>query len=364
MKLVYPNLMIAVQIAISSVACAESTQPSPFYNEGTNKASAISELLTYNNGHFYFGGRAGWVTYQDACGSSVDDCKDDTLGYGLYGGYQFNTWSAVEGGVTAYGSPNASYSEGDLSAEVNGGELALKLSYPLSERLGVFSRLGGAYQVIDKSTSMTSDSVGSKQLDAFASLGIDYRLSQNWSLRGEYQLIDGIGDGVIGQSDLHFMSLGLTYHFNQVTPAAIETIPTAQPTPHRVMAPPSIPLSAAPLFDFDSFTLNHNTGLELLADHLAHYPKGKVRIVGHTDNVGTSTYNQILSEKRAQSVANYLKRLGVSESRLLVVGMGESSPVASNDTAFGRAQNRRVEVIFDIEGEKQESDRRANSLGE
>jgi OOP family OmpA-OmpF porin len=71
-----------------------------------------------------------------------------------------------------------------------------------------------------------------------------------------------------------------------------------------------------------------------------------VEIIGHTDDVGDDDYNQELSEKRAMSVYNYLAGTGMDVSMVVVKGMGEKSPIASNLTEEGRAQNRRVEVIL------------------
>ena len=73
------------------------------------------------------------------------------------------------------------------------------------------------------------------------------------------------------------------------------------------------------------------------------FPEVLIEIAGHTDSHSSATYNQDLSQRRAQSVANYLASQGVDESRLRPNGYGESQPIASNDTADGRAQNRRVE---------------------
>ncbi len=76
---------------------------------------------------------------------------------------------------------------------------------------------------------------------------------------------------------------------------------------------------------------------------LRDYPDTVVEILGHTDNTGADDYNMSLSERRAASVATSLTNRGVSQ-RIITTGMGESDPIASNDTAAGRAQNRRVEV--------------------
>lgn len=72
-----------------------------------------------------------------------------------------------------------------------------------------------------------------------------------------------------------------------------------------------------------------------------------LQVAGHTDSDGSAAYNQSLSERRAGSVADYLLSRQVSPSRLIVVGYGENRPVASNNTAQGKAQNRRVELLIE-----------------
>ena len=85
--------------------------------------------------------------------------------------------------------------------------------------------------------------------------------------------------------------------------------------------------------------------LDELARFLAKYPDRSVVIEGHTDSVGSEDFNVGLSERRAASVRTYLVRQGVDTSRITTQGMGESVPVASNDSSGGRQQNRRVEII-------------------
>lgn len=72
-------------------------------------------------------------------------------------------------------------------------------------------------------------------------------------------------------------------------------------------------------------------------------PKYKLEIAGHTDNIGTEAYNQDLSERRARSVYNYLTIKGIEAERVKYAGFGSTKPIAGNDTAEGRAKNRRVE---------------------
>lgn len=88
------------------------------------------------------------------------------------------------------------------------------------------------------------------------------------------------------------------------------------------------------------------SNLEDLAETLKKYDDTNILIEGHTDVTGTREYNMALSEKRAESVADYLKDLGVAGKRLTIAGYGPDQPVAENDTDYGRQQNRRVEVAI------------------
>jgi outer membrane protein OmpA-like peptidoglycan-associated protein len=90
-----------------------------------------------------------------------------------------------------------------------------------------------------------------------------------------------------------------------------------------------------------------NRNLEKLVDFLNTYPDRDVLIEGHTDNVGSAQFNQNLSLQRAESVRRYLIDHGVQSHRLNVSGLGLERPVASNESATGRQQNRRVEVIIE-----------------
>jgi len=102
------------------------------------------------------------------------------------------------------------------------------------------------------------------------------------------------------------------------------------------------------LFGFDSAELKPEarTNLRNLANSLDEYEGTNIFIVGHTDDVGGAPYNEGLSERRAQSAADYLTLQGVSSARLSTAGLGEDEPVTSNESEEGRAQNRRVEVAI------------------
>lgn len=119
-------------------------------------------------------------------------------------------------------------------------------------------------------------------------------------------------------------------------------------TVERVGEGIQVTFDSAILFGFDSAELSSNAraNLQDLARSLQQYPNTEIMIVGHTDATGSESYNQSLSERRANSAGSYLRSQGVASNRITTIGKGELEPVASNDSAYGREQNRRVEVAI------------------
>lgn len=109
-----------------------------------------------------------------------------------------------------------------------------------------------------------------------------------------------------------------------------------------------ITFSSGILFDVDQSNLKDQYKSELaeLSRILNKYADTNILLVGHTDSTGSENYNLELSKRRAGSVATYLTTQNVNAARFTTEGYGESQPVATNDTAVGRAQNRRVEVAI------------------
>ncbi|UCB44670.1 MAG: OmpA family protein [Spirochaetota bacterium] len=122
---------------------------------------------------------------------------------------------------------------------------------------------------------------------------------------------------------------------------------------------PSVQVSAIPegiiinigeiLFKFDSDELTEGASEDLdnIVDVLREFPDRRIRIIGHTDSTGPHEYNLSLSLRRAKTTANELRdRLSILKDRLTYIGMGESRPIASNETEEGRRKNRRVEILI------------------
>ena len=132
----------------------------------------------------------------------------------------------------------------------------------------------------------------------------------------------------------------------------------AAPTPPAAPAPAARPapapvrqtavIQADALFDFDKSVLRPD-GKKNIDDALAKLRGVDLEMViatGHTDAIGTDAYNQKLSERRAQSVKDYLVSKGIPASKITTIGKGKTQPVATNKTAEGRQKNRRVDIEF------------------
>jgi outer membrane protein OmpA-like peptidoglycan-associated protein len=150
------------------------------------------------------------------------------------------------------------------------------------------------------------------------------------------------------QDDTTFVTLGLSLR-HRFLPAP--AVPVAAPVVAEAPPPPA-PMKKKIIlrgvnFDFDKATLRPDARpiLDEAVRVLKEEPSIRVSVEGHTDAVGTDAYNQGLSQRRAATVRGYLVDHGIDAGRLSSVGFGESKPVASNDTADGRAQNRRVELL-------------------
>ncbi len=178
----------------------------------------------------------------------------------------------------------------------------------------------------------------------------------NWPICTVFGLIcyaldgDDDSDGVHDRRDVCADTPANTPVNNSGCP--LPQYPAAQPAPPEPAPAPAknetIVLSDAGdvLFAFDSAELSESARASLseISKRLTGADLVSVQVAGHTDSKGTDAYNQGLSERRAQSVADFLTAQGIPAQKLSIVGYGESQPVADNGSDEGRSQNRRVEL--------------------
>ncbi|MFA0034451.1 outer membrane beta-barrel protein [Vibrio sp. 10N.261.49.A12] len=294
----------------------------------------------------YIGGQIGVSWYDDACVSHALECNDDTFTFGLYGGYPLLSWLTIEAGVMDYGSADARYANGTVSADVWGLDASLLASHRIINDLDVYGRGGVAWLDVDKSTDESDQS-----FEPVLGVGLNYKLAPNWAVRGEYRFIDGIGGSSTDKADLHTFLVGVSYRFDAATPMAPQPI-EQEVIPEPVVLPvlPIYTLELSELaFDSDSSVLSERGESQLNSwlPELQNSPSS-IQITGHTDSTGSTNYNQTLSEQRAKSVSDYLISQGIDSASIDVKGMGERAPKASNTTPKGRSINRRVELQYEV----------------
>ncbi|MBY6016327.1 OmpA family protein [Halomonas denitrificans] len=305
----------------------------------------------------YIGARIGLSDFNDGCESGYTLCETTTWGYGGFVGYQWNAWLALELAATDYHRHTATNANGERRSNIAGYQPSFRLSMPVGDRYSAFVRAGASYMDVARySTAGLEDDDGWVPSGA---VGAEVRLLSGLSLRLEYEYLHDVLDDAG-----HFASLALTYRFGgpsaertskSMPPAKTMTMAEVQPTVAEDArplvekpAPQPSNLTPAPiLFALGSTALNHDARVAL--DRLAASLRSDqtVRLVGHTDNTGSSAWNQSLGQSRAQAVRRYLADAGVPHEQMTLVSHGEAEPVASNDTATGRRLNRRVEIIVE-----------------
>lgn len=349
---------------------------------GLLAAGAVQAAAQDNT--WYAGGKAGWSNYygvdknQDiasafnAAGNNSESKSD--LGLGAFAGYQLNPNLGFELGYDWLGKYKMSGGSGvdALNGEAKSQlvQATMKISFPATNVLDLYGRLGGGYAWTDsKISDVAGSATGKKRGAAFVgALGAEYTIDQNWAARLEYQYTTPLGDTSIDRSGIELdnglLAFGMLYRFGQVgAPVAAPAPVIAEPAPAVVVAPKEFSLSSDVLFEFNKATLKPaaNQALDALFSQIvAANPKdGVATVIGYTDRIGSDNYNLALSEKRAQSVASYLVAKGLYADKVRVEGRGKANPVTGNNCASRSKQeliaclapDRRVEI--NLEGVSQ-----------
>lgn len=302
---------------------------------------------------------------------SVADNKSE--GGKIYLGYDFTEKFSVEGYYSLLGdakiNPNGAIDYKDIGLTANyffyGAENGQR-------GLGLFGKLG--FGKMNNSTDLPYRRDNDTHL--MLGGGLQYGLGNGWALRADLDLYDG---------DSKLFAFGINKHFGSTSD---RRKPAPAPVPVAVKEPTPAPAPPNPDLDNDGvpnamdkcpdtaantpvdqdgcdipkiislegvrFATNSDelVGestdiLDAAAKTLSAYPDLNVEVAGHTDSQGSATFNQTLSEKRAEAVKQYLIRKGIAADLLTAKGYGEAEPVADNATAAGRAANRRVELRLD-----------------
>ncbi|HDR1007683.1 TPA: porin OmpA [Pasteurella multocida] len=351
----------AIALTIAALAAASVAQAAPQPNT------------------FYVGAKAGWASFHDGLNQVKDFDKAGNAGsfgfkrnsvtYGVFGGYQITDNFAVELGYDDFGRAQLRNAVAGKEAKTiakhtnHGAHLSLKASYPVLEGLDVYARVGAAlvrsdYKLYDKEKTPSLQNyqrTHSTQVSPVFAGGLEYAFIPELALRVEYQWLNNVGklkdakgERVDYRPDIGSVTAGLSYRFGQsvYVPEVVSKTFT---------------LNSDVTFGFDKADLKPaaQNVLDGIYGEIAQLKSASVAVAGYTDRLGSDAYNLKLSQRRADTVANYLVAKGVAQNAISATGHGEANPVTGNkcDSVKGRkaliaclADDRRVEIA--VKGNK------------
>jgi len=356
------HYLIPCVIALSSISTTLSAAPN------------LSSLAD----HWYVGGSLGQSNMDPDGGNTWRTTSDTDLAKKIYVGTDISRQFGLEAFWADFGNAEL-VSKTNKSGKVNYKAVGANIVYNSPYKIAGLRPLGKLG--VAKFNNKDKGDVTSKQnnmLTIFGGVGAEYDLSPNLTLRSEFEYYD---------KDINQISVGVNWSPRYrdhsflarqqqvpVEPKIIEKIvevpvekvvrvpvekvvkvpvfvskPAPKPKPpqykvvHKTLSGGSHFASGSANLTFDG-----RDALNRFAQDIRHrnISVSSIIVVGHTDNVGSHQANQILSYNRANTVAAYLASRGIERQKIRTQGMGETRPIASNDTAQGRAQNRRVEITI------------------
>ena len=349
-------------------------------------AAAVAQAAPQQN-TFYAGAKVGWASFHEGVRQFNDKYSNDarynsettnlginrnSVTYGVFGGYQIlnqnNFGLAAELGYDYYGRVRGNEGEfRSVKHSAHGLNLALKPSYEVLPNLDVYGKVGVAVVRNDykfygpENTNEPTDKYHKLKASTILGAGVEYAILPELAARIEYQYLNKAGNfnkalvrsGAQDVSyqyapDIHSVTAGLSYRFGQGA-APVEAAPE--------MVTKNFAFSSDVLFDFGKSSLKPAaaTALDAANTEIANLGLATpaIQVNGYTDRIGKEASNLKLSQRRAETVANYLVSKGQNPANVTAVGYGEANPVtgATCDAVKGRkaliaclAPDRRVEV--------------------
>jgi OmpA-OmpF porin, OOP family len=314
---------------------------------------------------------AGLLAGRFATTSMVDNDRD--TGYKIFGGYQINRHFAFEAGyfdMGKFGYIANTLPLGSLTGEIKirGLNLDLVGSLPISERFSLLGRVGlshaeardtftgtGLVHVVKPHVSKRDDGVK-------YGVGLQYAFNESWAMRVEAER-HRVNDAVGNRGDVDLVSAGLIYRFGRKPATRLAYVPAPMPVVMEItrpVAPEPVPIfsarsatptvaaplpqprrvtfSADSLFDFDKAIIKPagKLSLDKFAADLRGTQFDVISVTGHTDRIGSTAYNQLLSQRRAEAVKSYLvDPAGIASARIAARGEGEAQPITKADECRG-----------------------------
>ncbi|MCS6125188.1 OmpA family protein [Shewanella baltica] len=334
--------------------------------------SAAQELTPW-----YVGAGLGVNNYEHI---ATQNGQDDPYAWDVFAGYMFNDYFGAEIGFRDLG--NADWTSAGISndAGVKGSTLGLVGIWPLANRWSLSAEAGAMYYSLENNqhNGSVSSKYSTNDFAPYLGAGVGYNFTDNLKLQAKYRRYENLNDDYnIVEADSNYWGLELSYRFGSpaaaapVAAAVIAAAPVdsdndgvyddkdqcpATPVTHKVDSVGcTIYENVKNKEDVGSIQFANDSAvvkkvfykdIERLANYLNKNPEFTVEIAGHASNVGKPDYNMVLSDKRADAVAQILvEKYGISKNRVTSNGYGVTQPLVAGDSKEAYAANRRIEAI-------------------
>ncbi|MFT5704862.1 MAG: OOP family OmpA-OmpF porin [Shewanella sp.] len=349
-----------------------------------NAANTAQELTPW-----YVGGGIGVNNYEPSCDmKTMKACgKDDPYAWDVFGGYLFNDYFGVELGYRDLGRAEwTDYANKLNDVGAKGMTLGLVGFLPLSQRWGLTAEAGAMNYLLSNNKQWGTEYYSDSGVAPYFGVGVDYKVTENLKMQLKYRRYENLDDDKWNTLDMesNYWGLALSYRFGTAAPAAVAA-PLAiaaidsdndgivdsldkcgdTPSTHQIDnygCSLSLYIETTEQHEVGSILFANNSSIvkaesyekiEKLATYMNNNPKSTVLILGHSSNVGQAAYNMMLSDKRANSVANILvEKYRINGNRVSAKGEGITQPIMEGNSAEANKANRRIEAyVTDLNSE-------------
>ncbi|WWO95379.1 MAG: porin OmpA [Candidatus Dasytiphilus stammeri] len=333
-------------------------------------ATTVQAAATHKKNYWYTGTKFGWSKYHDTSYNGNGYLNDNGIKYnnnqfgaGAILGYQINPCLGLELGYEWLGRLPKNGSSVNGFFQAYGMQMSTKINYPITKKMDIYTRLGGiVWRANSNQNNLVWGHISDHQtgISPLGAVGLEYALSKKVTTRLDYQWINQIGhNNSVGlNTDNGMFGIGITYHFNHNN--TILRLPAIK---KNMVETKHFTLNSEVLFSFNNAILTSEGKYELnklfSQIRLMDPTDSTTIVIGYTDHIGSEYYNQKLSEKRAQVVADYLISKGILANKILVYGRGKHNSITGNTCnliqnrdALIQCLSRDRRVIIEVEGIK------------